>query len=171
MGFKVKTKISLPVLQDIKELNSSRNLDKVGNLVVNEMKDSISRGLSPVRGEGRFEAYSGQKIERGGRSKGYPFNVQKKFPNKKVRPVNLFLSGDMLEALTHKKKSDSILVGIFKPSEAEKAQGHQLGDPKKGLPRRRFIPAANGEEFTVSITRSIRQLYSELLDGILKKRK
>lgn len=102
--------------------------------------------------------------------KRYPLNVLKQFPDKQVRPVNLELSGDMLDSLTFKKTAGGITVGIFDGTQAEKAKGHQSGDPEKALPKRRFLPAAKGEKFNTTLTRLIWDLYSDALGAILKKK-
>lgn len=177
MAIKLKVKHSLGILENLKQLNAPANNKKIGDLTVRLMKDAIARGLSPVRQFGRFEEYSAAKRNRASKKsrssakQGYPFNVLTEYPNKKVRPVNLELSGKMLNALTSKSKSDSVVVGIFNKTQEEKARGHQLGDAKKNLPKRRFVPTASGEQFIVSIQREIRQLYSELLDAIIKLNK
>lgn len=160
---KVKVNVRLDVRKHLKELNRPQTLKEIGDAVVDSMKETINSGLSPVKGEGRFEAYSGANDRRK-----YPFNVQKQYPNKTLRPVNLTLSGHMLNALSAEPSGGKITIGIG-GKEAEKAQRHQLGDDKSNLPRRRFIPAQSGEQFIVSITRLIRDLYSEALSAILKK--
>lgn len=59
---KIKVTVKLPSIDRIKEgLKSTRNQSLIGNYLVNEMKYFIEKGISPVKGEGKFEAYSGVK--------------------------------------------------------------------------------------------------------------
>lgn len=97
---------------------------------------------------------------------GYPFNVQDKFPNKTARPVNLLLSGDMLGALDYKPTKGGVEVGIFDKDEAKKAKTHQEG--LNGVPKRRFMPSAKGEDYIVSIRARIKKMFVEALDKIIR---
>jgi hypothetical protein len=138
-----------------KELTSPRVNMKVGELIVEQMKQSIAAGLSPVRGLRRFASYKDTEV--------YPGGVK---PN---RPVNLFLSGEMLAALLPKLKGSRLYVGIQDAKQAEIAKAHQTGT--KHMVARRFMPTADGEEFTVTITRAIRNLYAKILSDIIKRSK
>jgi hypothetical protein len=137
----------------IKELNSPRVQTRVGAEIVTAMKESIAAGVSPIRGERRFVAYKDAEK--------YPAN------RKSRRPVNLFLSGDMLGALKYWILGSRLFIGIDDPTQAAKAKGHQTG--ANGIPKRRFIPSNKNEEFTVTITRRIRNLYAKILSDIIKR--
>lgn len=162
----IKVKVTLPIIKDLRKLTSSNYTDPIAENILEQMKDIIATGLSPIRSFGRFEAYKAQKRNRGGKKSGYPYNVQKKFPGKKVRPVNLELSGDMLEALDYRNIREGIEISIYKKAEAEKAKTHQQGTDL--VPQRRFIPSTKGEQFITSITVSIKKMFVEALDKIIR---
>lgn len=165
MGLKVK--VSLPIRDDVvKGLNSVSTQKKIGNEVVAAIKALIATGQSPVRGFGRFEEYSASRNRRQGKASGYPFSVQRQFPGKKLKPVNLFLSGDMIDDLQARPNGASIPIGFSNKEQADKAVKHNSGDK---VPIRRILPNHRGEEFTVGITRLIRDLYAEALNKLLKK--
>ena len=66
-----------------------KTADAVGRAPIKEMKDQISKGISPIReGPKRFPAYKNPK----------------KYPGKRKgkRPVNLKLTGDFLRSLSFK---------------------------------------------------------------------
>jgi len=128
------------------------DLSKLGNLVVGEMKSMISKGISPIRGEGRFPRYKFQGVP--GK---YPATVKKKFPTKKDRPVNLKLSGKMLKALVFKLKTGArmptLRIGYFVKQAIVKESGHR--DGVNDQPMRATIPIDGKEEFAVRIQRVI----------------
>lgn len=128
----------------------------LGNAVVSDMKDFIARGQSPVSDQGRFVAYKDKDK--------YPGN------KKPSRPVNLFLSGDMLSDLKYQsKEGTSIEVGII-TSSAEtfaKAATHQSG--LNGVPQRKFIPDGEGDEFSVKIQRTIKDVQEVFVSDLIKK--
>ena len=134
-------------------LEQKRTKERVGNQVINDMKASLAKGISPVRGERRFPAYKDPKR--------YPRDLKPR------RPVNLYLSGDMLAALKFKPLSGTgVSIGITDREQARKAKAHQTGD---GVPKRRFVPTEKGEEFTVTITRRLRDLYASIIYDIIKR--
>lgn len=136
-----------------KVVSSKRTKELVGEQVIADMKESIAAGVSPVRGERRFVAYKNPDR--------YPGDKKDK------RPVNLYLSGDMLGALRfYPTAGPGVSVGI-KGSEGVKAKAHN--DGTRTIPRRHFMPTDNGDEFTVTITRRVRDLYSRLLSDILSR--
>lgn len=153
---KVTTKIVF--LKKIKDRLRLSGYKEIGQVTVEEMKKSIAVGLSPVKEFGRFAGYSG---ERGG---SYPFSVKKKYPDKTLRPVNLKLSGDMLNSLDSRSNGTSVTVGILSPSQVEKARKHQAGIL---VPQRKFIPTA-GQEFTVSIMREIKKKLQQIIDRAIR---
>jgi hypothetical protein len=130
----------------IESVKSVRNLEELGRVAVKEMKLSLERGISPVRGERRFERYS----------KSYTTAIQKgwlEFKDKKVRPVNLILSGKMLAAIEFKATYGVLQVGIWNSEMVELANYHQEGTDK--MPARRFVPTTEGEQLTVTIDRAL----------------
>lgn len=101
--------------------------------------------------------------------RGYPYSVLDKFPGKRVRPVNLELTGDMLRALIFKIEKKGPRIGIFEQSEALKAETHNDGTQVPKVPRRKFIPNKRGDELVISLMRTIKAIYSEELNAIIKR--
>lgn len=120
------------------------------------------------------------------KDKGYPFNVIDQYPNKKVRPVNLNLSGEMMKALSAKTRSTSrgvaAVVGYF-PGEgrtplpkgstkeklnadaATKEKGHREG--AGGQPSRPTIPQIGaGEDFARSVANKYDRVFRQVLREI-----
>jgi hypothetical protein len=112
----------------------------------------------------RFAANAKASAASAAAKKGYPWSAMGKYPDKKVRPVNLELSGEMLDALTFRvlPSKNAIEVGIIGGSADVKERAKAHHDGTKDMARRRFIPG-EGEEFAVSIMRAIRELYGKRL--------
>lgn len=179
---------------------SASDMSAVGQAVVDGSKALIARGVSPVRDWGRFPAYKAQRsaakvkalresaksvqskkaqkairvqarnISDRSKQRDYPFSVMGKYPGKKVRPVNLYLSGEMLSHLTFKRTGkETIEVGIIDaPSEIETiARAHNEGPTDGKFPQRRFLPVANGERYALVIERAIREIYRRAVDRIV----
>lgn len=127
-----------------------QNYDSVGDVIISDMKNLIRKGISPIRGGGRFPRY-----KRENDADGYPNTVRKRFPGKRKRPVNLKLSGAFLKALKSKTISTGrkleIEIGYFDPKEAIKEDGHREGANTQ--PKRPTIPIKT-EEFALSIQQS-----------------
>lgn len=107
-------------------------------------------------------------------SKGYPYSVQKKFPDKTITPVNLELTGEMLSYLTSDNIGNALYVGFpdSAPSNIRTiADAHNEGPTNDAFPQRRMIPTDSGEEFSISVMRKIVDLYTEKLSNIIYKSK
>lgn len=153
----------------------------IGDEMLEEMKRDISRGISPIFGYGRFPGYkavmASQSILRGGRAgsrsararrrslatarkkEGYPYTVRGRFPNKRERPVNLYLSGDMLNSLEARPRRLGLEFGYYKAKSALKEQGHREG--VGGQPSRPTIP--------VGSERLNRSIYNRLIVSISRR--
>jgi hypothetical protein len=70
---------------------------------------------------------------------------------KKRSPVNLKLSGEMLDSIQAVKTQNGVEVFFTD----EKAQWHNEGVPQNNLPARRILPTNQGEEFNLNIFRRI----------------
>lgn len=152
---KVTVKAKFDILSLLDRFVDARTTNEMGRAVVDEAKALIATGQSPVQGYGRFEAYKD-------RTK-YPGKL------KDARPVNLFLSGDMLDAYDYRAgKRDSIDVGVIKGSPAvrERAQAHNDGEGH--LPQRRIVPG-QGEKWAVSIMRRISDVWSRRLGELIRQ--
>ncbi len=148
----------------------------IGDTVIKQMNNFIARGQSPVRDQGRFVGYKHQQIS-GGKAKpssenkrGYPYSVMHRFPDKKVRPVNLRLTGQMLAALAHKfyAGAQKIELGIFSGKEALKAETHNEGTQEPRVPRRHFLPTEDGESFAETIQRDIIAIVKRRISYIIQ---
>jgi len=96
--------------------------------------------------------------------RGYPYTVQKKFPNKKPRPVNLFLSGKFLEGLkafVQGAQNDAKLSIGFDDFQLEQIEeGHRIGWLGQG--KRPIIPQ-QGEKFAQRIQRAAEKLLGQVI--------
>jgi hypothetical protein len=137
-------------------------------VVDDEIKRAMLRGLSPVRGFGRFGEYLNPAK--------YPGKGKKR--KKASRPVNLFLTGQMQSYLKALKGSATqVLVGIT-PSAPKivkvKAEANNLGTVTKAgvgaIPRRRFIPQ-KGEIWNVTIIRKVKDLVAKRAQALFNKGK
>lgn len=131
-------------------------VDKIGPLVVSEMKKLIASGRSPVKGFGRFEPYKNPEK--------YPGDL------KPHRPVNLSLTGTMLSYLSFRKSANNRLeIGIL-PEAPQKvkviARVHNTGE-RSDIAKRQFIPE-DGEEFVPQIQNMIRDFFKKRVLEVLK---
>lgn len=168
----------------------------IGALVVKEMSDMIGKGISPIEGAGRFPAYKAQtrvkvlnKLAksasgRGDKAKakslrskskdakkGYPYNTKEfKEGKKRDRPVNLFLTGDMMRDLTYEpiERNGSWLteIGYFTIDSILKEIGHR--DGVNGQPKRPTLPQGQ-EGFAQRIQRILFRIYQERVRHLLGK--
>jgi hypothetical protein len=113
----------------------------------------------------KFLGNNNRRTSRFASKRGYPYNVVKKFPDKRPRPVNLFLSGEFLASLEAKVTghagSFGIEVGFFTADQAIKEIGHR--ERANGQPSRPTIPI-DREDFAVSIQRAIIKIVEEAID-------
>jgi len=98
----------------------------------------------------------------------YPDSVAADFPNKKRRPVNLYLSGDFLDNLGEIKKDRKLGKNFnvsmgFKGKFADYELGHREQHNGQGF--RPIIPAKEGDE-TFVVT--IQKLYLDLIRQAIK---
>lgn len=193
-------KTSIVAFSNIMQLFKDRKLaSDLGGYVVDASKEAINSGLSPVRGVGRFAPYvaedfrkfmNKQKLK--GKSEGakaqrknisnrtkldikklYPYSIQKKFPAKLLRPVNLELSGDFLSKLSWKTVSPAVIkVGMYGMSEKQRKmfETHNEGTHKH-VPQRKFLPTGEKDEYIVSIMREVLNIFSEWVGKQIKKSK
>jgi hypothetical protein len=155
-------------------LITNRDKETIGNAAIDEMKRLILKGVSPIEEFGRFPGYkwvsranqalkvsrslSGARRARARekaadiKNKKYPYSVQKKFPDKRERPVNLFLSGDFLYDLIARAIPNGVEIGFATELSEKKESGHRVG--VNAQPKRPIIPQG-GESFSSSIYRRI----------------
>ncbi len=133
--------------------NKTAAKDIAGRIIVDSIRESTSRTISPVTGRGKFK----------GLSKSY-----KKFKSEsgKGTGANLLFSGDMLSTLESQDISSNVIeVGIFPENseEAAKADGHNNLSGISSLPTRRFIPG-KGETFKIKIMKEVESTLRLLRD-------
>lgn len=116
----------------------------------------ISEGQSPVKGYGRFERYKDRAKYPGGQ--------------KDATPVNLYLSGDMMDAYDYKLsgRQEGVEVGVVRGSSEvkERAGYHQEGT--ENMAQRRMVPG-EGEEWATSIMRRIAEIWSKRLADLIRQ--
>lgn len=124
---------------------------EIGPLILNDIKN----GRSPVQGFVRFQKYSESYLSsiKSGRYA---------FLDKKKRPVNLTLSGVLLESL----KIDSTDKQIEISFTDELFNIHNSKGAGKSKVIRRMLPTNEGEFFNKSITLRIREILSEVKNKI-----
>jgi hypothetical protein len=143
---------------------TSKLANELGSEIILGIKKAVKSGLSPVAGYGRFIGYKGQ-IE--GNKNKYPYNADPIY-GKKVRPVNLTLSGDMLGSIYHKLLDKTTLeIGIDDPVQVKKAEAHNEG-LHPDVPIRKFLPTWDGEVFIVSIQRRILDIVRQRISDMIK---
>lgn len=145
---------------NLKKIKKSE-LEEISDIIIDEIKESVSKGKSPIKGNGRFPKYKNEER--------YPDRARKQFPAKRRRPVNLFLSGDFLKNLVSKVKAGKnpkILIGFFDTLSKKKEQGHREG--ANGQPKRPIIPKGS-EEFSPIIKRAIFKKMVQVLDKAFKR--
>jgi len=157
-----KAKINLKPLQDkIKDLNKSVAL-KANQTIKEEFKKKflnlISKGISPIEGNGRFPAYKDKK----------------KYPGKKKqpRPVNLKLSGRFLREFNVYIKSLNILqYGFFSQDGSQYGKdlesGHREG--QNNQEKRPIIPQGS-EKLAKSLELLILKIYRQYVNEYLRKK-
>lgn len=167
---KVTVRLHLKKLEGLnaKDIANRKFQNKLGREVVGMVKDAVGVGLSPVKGEGRFPGYAADRIDK----RKYPNSVKKRYPNKQRRPVNLELSGDMLDAFKFKGIIGGVRLGMISASRRLKTifKAHNAtNDSKRPFPRRAVIPDAKGEEFSPKIMRRIKEIYLQRIREMIGK--
>ncbi len=152
---KVKTTVRFKIVELVDRFVDNALANQIGKTVVDEAKRNMSEGLSPVRGYGRFERYKDRKS--------YPGDL------KEARPVNLNLTGKMLEGYDYKISSDGVIdVGMVKGSADRKEIAGYHQDGTEFMAQRKMVPG-DGEEWSVKIMRAIRDLYGTRLEKLIRQ--
>lgn len=148
-------------LDKLREPKFSKQLgDELGKIITDEMKNLVDKGISPIKGKGRFEPYRNSyrsKIEQG------------YYPGKGLRPVNLKLTGHMLGALSHAvevfKSAIRITINYSDDLARKKESGHREGVNNQA--QRPTLPQGS-EEFSTVITQKVRQRVADFLIKLIK---
>lgn len=167
--FKINLKDTLILKDRIRRLRKPINRkdgNRLGRGVVEEIKNTTLKGGSSVRGGefgGRMPKYKPSyldSIKRG------------RFPGKKIRPVNLRLTGDFMKSLKFKlaKTPQGFApdVGYFNRKSKQKEEGHREG--ANNQEKRPTIPEPKkGEKFGAKIDVFIRRFYRDTLRKLIKQ--
>jgi len=135
----------------------SKTLPKVLEKAI--VKDSILKGKSPVRGK-RFVKYSDS----------YKDQIKRylKAFGKRVSPVNMKLSGQMLSTFTVKVLKTGKFIVEFKDKLADIHNSKGAGKSKV---IRRLLPTNDGEKFNLKITAQINKALDKALRKIRSRRR
>lgn len=124
---------------------TKQELIEVGNEVLELVRQDTLKGVSPIKGNGRFPKYKDTSKYPGGKNS----PTRREFPDKRARPVNLWLSGEFLSSLQAFTKTDwrnstvgklsyKLFIGFKDRLSRKKEQGHREG--VNGQPMRPIIP-------------------------------
>lgn len=139
-------KVNLKALQDlIPEIKKNFSRELKQEIEV-EILEEIVKGKSPVKGK-KFKDYSSKYAEK----KGYR------------RPVDMTVSGKMLNSLKAKQKPDGVVELEFK---SKIAGYHNNGEGR--LPERRLLPTKRGETFKPSIMNKIKAILQKAIKKAIK---
>lgn len=168
-----------------KEAKREARRSRIGQRLKSLILQSIRKGLSPVKNQGRYAPYSasykaairGQVTFRSKRKKGnkyYAYPIEGKDPNIKktaVRPVNLKNTGKMLKSLFVKVVGNATSlvyeIGFSDAKAAEIAGYHNKGTGK--MPKRQILPTGSKQTFSRPITSKIRKLLLDAVDRVAKR--
>src|SRR3954464_7545395 len=109
----VRVNSKFDILDQLEQLNSPTVKRQIAEETIRLVKDFTSKGISSVLSQRRFESYKDPAS--------YPARAKPRVP------VNLFLSGDMLGALTFWMSSTGVTVGYRDQKQNAKALAHNEG--------------------------------------------
>lgn len=144
-------------LADLSPSEKKQTLEEVGQYLVEQILESVSRSKTTVQGG----------VYKSGLST--PYKKVKREQSSSVT-ANMELTGDMLNALTFQVKGNKVEVGIFDEDEAQKADNHNKfssASKTTKVPQRQFIPNnKNDEVFRRDIRKEIDLIIKEAIgDG------
>lgn len=156
--------ISLKIKWDLKQLKALlpsiiKESPKLGPPMIESIEKEMSIGKSPVEGQGRYVAYSPtyQSDIRYG-------TVKKHYPEKRIRPVNLYLSGAMYKSAESKPVDGGLNIS-FKD---KKAEYHNDMGAGKSKVIRRMLPTKSGETFSRTIMqKTLRILQGDIIGKLI----
>jgi hypothetical protein len=199
------------------KINLKRDFDQakegfyklVQNTIVKAIKEFIMRGISPVKGQVRYDRYSDSYRDQIKMLKAFRRNkkggliVIEKLSNKeldnyragdearadnlinayyiqelnehllkagkKVSPVNLKVTGDMLNSLTATRVNRGVLIKF----DDKKAKYHDIEGVGKAKTLRRLLPntgGREGEEFNNRLMQNLKKLYENGLKKFTRRK-
>jgi hypothetical protein len=127
-----------------KEFANKENADAFKNL----LQETIYHGISPVAGK-KFKQYSNSYAELKG----------------KKAPVDMTVTGDMLDSLEVKVDSEKLVVEFTSPI----AKYHDIDGAGKSKIIRRLLPKQGSERFRSDIVKAIKEFVTKAIDRVVKK--
>ena len=134
---------------------------QASKLMKEDIISSLERGTSPVEGEKRFQRYS----------KSYSEAIKKgRVPGKKLRPVNMKVSGALYESIKSKKVSAGFnIVFTLKVKSGELlAEIHSFMGAGKSRAIRMLLPDSDGD-FKKSIKKRAHEHLKKTTEKVLTK--
>lgn len=126
----------------------SEAMQRVAQVLDEEIRNYLSQAKSPVSKVGRFRALSKEYRD-------------KKLASGRPGIPNLEFFGDMLAAMQVRKNVKKRLITVeISGKQGDKADGHNNHSGESNLPTRRFIPTEN-EQFNQVIQRRIKSILEE----------
>ena len=158
MPIKIKAKINVK-----RDLNRAKEgfYKLVENTIVKAIKEFIQRGISPVKGQVRYDRYSESYREQ--------IKDGKVKSKTKVSPVNLTQSGRMLDSLSATRNNRGVLIKF----EDKKAQYHDIDGAGKIKAIRRLLPNTGGrdrENFNDRLIQNLKKLYERSIKKFAERR-
>ncbi len=155
---------TVAMLKDLPAIQDQFNADLEETLAP-ELIRTIKGGTSPVRGEGRFDDYSDSYKDTITRDEGVIKGTDGGYwTGKKLRPVNLFVSGAALGTLLVKTAGK-----VLKVSFSSKILKYH-NDGAGHNPRRAVLPDWPGAKFSTTVTRFIVGRAKVYVDRVLKNK-
>lgn len=111
--------------------------------------EQVTSGVSPVKGQNRYPAYSEEYAKKKGRK----------------QPVDLVKSGKMLENLRARITRNGVTLEFPSKAQREKFEGHQFG--ANGLPVRKILPVGRGEKFKQKILDKIIRIAQKSVNEVV----
>jgi hypothetical protein len=166
-------------------------VERKGKYLTDAIKDLITKGISPVFGIRKFQRYSesyNEQIkgklsffttkskqivpvieEKTSNEKGKKKTYAKQGLgyNKKLRPINMTLSGKMLDSLKAGNKRDEAMIWFNDKKADYHNEGAKLWHGGE-LPKRRLLPTNDGERFHKNVFKLIRSYVGEAVEKAFK---
>lgn len=154
---KPRVTVDFSDIRDIlRKIGDPEVLSEVGQSIVTDAKAQILKGQSPVAGHGPFQKYKDPKKYPGGK--------------KPSRPVNLKLTGEMLNDFTFRRvAAHKILIGFDNRRKTAKIAGYH-NEGTDVMAQRKFIPGP-GESFTKQIMSAAIGILQKRLDLLIRQGK
>lgn len=159
-GFKLRinAKLLAKLAPRLSELTNraidARTASVIGRTTISQMKDLISKGISPIRGKRRFPAYKPSYRK-----------TRRRF-GKRLRPVDLNLTGEFLKSLKFTTRGGTTIINYQGRKQRDKERGHREGANNQ---RKRPTLPQGRESFAEKIVQSQINIYAKRLEKVLSK--